>query len=61
MLCFSPESSAKASYEDLELSSLKPDETTPLQRPTVSRLVRQSSIMDTQKDRDGSMKLTYWF
>lgn len=25
------------------------------------RLVRQSSVMDTQRDSDGSIKMTYWF
>lgn len=35
-----------------------------LQRPStasVRRLVRQSSMMDTQRDSDGTMKMTYWF
>ncbi|XP_025072901.1 carcinine transporter isoform X2 [Pogonomyrmex barbatus] len=27
----------------------------------VRRLVRQSSVMDTQRDSDGTMKMTYWF
>lgn len=49
------------SYEDLELSPLKATETTALQKPKLQRLVRQASVMDTQKDRDGAMKLTYWF
>ncbi|XP_076285498.1 carcinine transporter isoform X2 [Lasioglossum baleicum] len=34
------------------------------QRPSgasVRRLVRQSSVMDTQRDSDGSIKMTYWF
>ncbi|XP_024882021.1 carcinine transporter isoform X1 [Temnothorax curvispinosus] len=34
------------------------------QRPSVAsvrRLVRQSSVMDTQRDSDGTMKMTYWF
>ncbi|KAL6263397.1 hypothetical protein P5V15_006188 [Pogonomyrmex californicus] len=34
------------------------------QRPSttnVRRLVRQSSVMDTQRDSDGTMKMTYWF
>lgn len=25
------------------------------------RLLRQSSVMDTQRDSDGAMKMTYWF
>ncbi|KMQ94022.1 organic cation transporter 1 [Lasius niger] len=28
---------------------------------SVRRLVRQSSVMDTQRDSDGTMKMTYWF
>jgi hypothetical protein len=28
---------------------------------SVRRLVRQSSVMDTQRDSDGIMKMTYWF
>ncbi|XP_011157997.1 carcinine transporter isoform X2 [Solenopsis invicta] len=34
------------------------------QRPStasVRRLARQSSVMDTQRDSDGTMKMTYWF
>ncbi|XP_012538736.1 carcinine transporter isoform X6 [Monomorium pharaonis] len=34
------------------------------QRPStasVRRLVRQTSVMDTQRDSDGTMKMTYWF
>ncbi|XP_015177802.1 PREDICTED: organic cation transporter protein [Polistes dominula] len=34
------------------------------QRPSsasVRRLVRQSSVMETQRDSDGSIKMTYWF
>ena len=27
----------------------------------VRRLVRQTSVMDTQRDSDGSIKMTYWF
>jgi hypothetical protein len=27
----------------------------------IHRLVRQTSTMDTQKDSDGSIKMTYWF
>lgn len=32
-----------------------------LRKISVHRLVRQSSVMDTQKDSDGTMKMTYWF
>lgn len=43
-------------------TSEETDECTPLpRRNSMKRLVRQTSIMDTQKDVDGSMKLTYWF
>ncbi|XP_055386650.1 carcinine transporter [Condylostylus longicornis] len=30
-------------------------------RTSMKRLVRQQSIMDTQKTQDGTMQLTYWF
>lgn len=41
------------------------DERTPLDvnrptRPSMRRLVRQMSVMDTQKTQDGTMQLTHW-
>ncbi|TMW39736.1 hypothetical protein DOY81_015185, partial [Sarcophaga bullata] len=41
------------------------DERTPLDgsrpsRPSMKRLVRQMSVMDTQKTEDGTMQLTHW-
>lgn len=33
----------------------------PARAGSVRRLVRQSSVMDTQRDSDGSIKMTYWF
>ena len=30
-------------------------------RRNIQRLVRQASMMDTQRDSDGSIKMTYWF
>ncbi|XP_012249122.1 carcinine transporter isoform X3 [Bombus vosnesenskii] len=68
-------SSAAASYEDLSLRETVemhevPEASIPQrlledqQRPSsasVRRLVRQSSVMDTQRDSDGSIKMTYWF
>ncbi|KZC07145.1 Organic cation transporter 1, partial [Dufourea novaeangliae] len=70
-------SSAAASYEDLSARETvemhevpEPPVTVPQrlleeqQRPSgasVRRLVRQSSVMDTQRDSDGSIKMTYWF
>lgn len=32
-----------------------------IRRQSMKRLVRQSSVMDTQKTRSGEMQLTYWF
>lgn len=32
-----------------------------LRKISMHRLVRQTSVMDTQKDSDGTMKMTYWF
>lgn len=41
------------------------EETTPLdsmkRRKSLNRLMRQQSVMDTQRDSDGAMKMTYWF
>ncbi|KAG5878987.1 hypothetical protein JTB14_019642 [Gonioctena quinquepunctata] len=53
------------SYEDLELTPV-PTEKTPLETPTphklsMKKLVRQQSVMDTQKSSDGTMQMTYWF
>lgn len=41
------------------------DERTPLDgsrpsRPSMKRLVRQMSVMDTQRTEDGTMQLTHW-
>ncbi|XP_017769527.1 PREDICTED: carcinine transporter [Nicrophorus vespilloides] len=56
-------------YEDLEMNHLKveeQDEETPLgnlahRTRSVRSLAKQNSFMDTQKDLDGTMKMTYWF
>jgi len=32
----------------------------PVHRPSMKRLVRQMSIMDTQRTNDGTMQLTHW-
>jgi MFS transporter, OCT family, solute carrier family 22 (organic cation transporter), member 4/5 len=71
-----PDQSPKSSYVNLKLDttlemnetkSFKggvPNETTPLdanRRVSMRRLARQSSFMDTQKNKDGAMQLTYWF
>lgn len=54
------------SYEDLEMGPLDEEKfeeaaSPVLRKISVRRLVRQSSVMDTQKDSDGTMKMTYWF
>ncbi|KAF5306653.1 hypothetical protein FQA39_LY08842 [Lamprigera yunnana] len=53
------------SYEDLELRTTNEmSEETPLEVPkklSMHRLARQSSFMDTQKDSDGSLKITYCY
>ncbi|XP_053593908.1 carcinine transporter [Microplitis demolitor] len=69
-------SSATTSYEDLSVgetvemqpvtdtSAVELDQQVQLTRgPSTStrRLMRQSSVMDTQRDSDGSIKMTYWF
>ncbi|XP_078032878.1 carcinine transporter [Augochlora pura] len=70
-------SSAAASYEDLSARETVEMHEVPeppiaipqrlleeQQRPSnasVRRLVRQSSMMETQRDSDGSIKMTYWF
>lgn len=32
-----------------------------MRRSSMRKLVRQASIVDTQRDRDGNIKMTYWF
>lgn len=32
----------------------------PIHRPSMKRLVRQMSVMDTQRTHDGTMQLTHW-
>ncbi|KAG5329159.1 OCT1 protein, partial [Acromyrmex charruanus] len=68
-------SSIAASYEDLSMRETVEMQEVPKvlftssileehQRPSttsIRRLVRQSSVMDTQRDSDGTMKMTYWF
>lgn len=51
-------SSPKAALEDTPLSGGR--ESRDL-HASMRRLVRQSSVMDTQRDSDGAIKLTYWF
>ncbi|XP_045471944.1 carcinine transporter isoform X2 [Harmonia axyridis] len=61
-----PDVSRVASYENLELQQLEPQEDTPLDLPrqrrvsSIRKLVKQQSIMDTPKDEHGNMKITYW-
>ncbi|XP_051160206.1 carcinine transporter [Leptopilina boulardi] len=68
--CVPPkQASATTSYEDLsacetmELHDLPDLPKLEEQRSSASvrRLVRQQSVMDTQRDSDGSIKMTYWF
>ncbi|XP_032691653.1 carcinine transporter isoform X2 [Odontomachus brunneus] len=68
-------SSIATSYEDLSaretvemhempevpLASSILEEQQRLNTANVRHLVRQSSMMDTQRDSDGTMKMTYWF
>ncbi|XP_070516969.1 carcinine transporter isoform X4 [Cardiocondyla obscurior] len=65
-------SSIAASYEDLSARDTVEMQEVPKamlassileehQKPSIRRLVRQSSVMDTQRDSDGTMKMTYWF
>lgn len=57
-----PEATVYTSFENMELAQLKDVEASPVERMRRDhRLVRQTSFMDTQKDSDGAMKLTYWF
>ncbi|XP_012278718.1 carcinine transporter [Orussus abietinus] len=65
--------SPSTSYEDLsaretvemhevpEMPEMPEIEELPRSAANVRRLVRQSSVMDTQRDSDGSIKMTYWF
>ncbi|KAH0949144.1 hypothetical protein HN011_011727 [Eciton burchellii] len=65
-------SSIAASYEDLSVRETVEMHELPIASSvleeqqysgatSVRRLVRQSSVMDTQRDSDGIMKMTYWF
>ncbi|XP_044741732.1 carcinine transporter isoform X2 [Chrysoperla carnea] len=71
-----PEVSTSSPYQetdienDVEMSTVSMrndnnEETTPLdsmkRRRSLNRLMRQQSVMDTQRDSDGAMKMTYWF
>lgn len=67
---FSVPLSSASSYEDLEMIAVKPTEETPLdstspdehrRRISMKKLVKQQSIMETQKTADGTMNMTYWF
>ncbi|KAL0849285.1 hypothetical protein ABMA28_013611 [Loxostege sticticalis] len=58
------------SYENLDQleltqAPLMPDddvsEIPAIRRSSMRKLVRQSSIVETQRDRDGNINLTYWF
>ncbi|XP_066144078.1 carcinine transporter [Euwallacea fornicatus] len=57
----------RSSRDDLEMIPV-PTEDTPLdcspeegRRLSMKKLVRQQSVMDTQKTADGTMTMTYWF
>ncbi|XP_038222161.1 carcinine transporter isoform X2 [Zerene cesonia] len=57
------------SYENLDQLELTQapileDEVTdlrPIRRNSMKKLVRQASILETQRDVDGNLKMTYWF
>ncbi|KAK0158710.1 hypothetical protein PV328_009685 [Microctonus aethiopoides] len=64
--------SAASSYEDLSAgdtvemqsvpsSSVVEHEPRGTSKNSARRLIRQSSVMETQKDSDGTIKMTYWF
>uniref|UniRef100_A0AAR5P5L2 Major facilitator superfamily (MFS) profile domain-containing protein n=4 Tax=Dendroctonus ponderosae TaxID=77166 RepID=A0AAR5P5L2_DENPD len=62
-----PSVALSGSYEDLEMSDVKPGDEEQLEespeprRISMRRLARQQSVMDTQKTADGTMNMTYWF
>lgn len=65
---FRPKTESFSVTEGLELNDVKdeltedtPLETIPKRTMSKLRLARQTSFMDTQKDSDGSIKITYWF
>ncbi|VVD01760.1 unnamed protein product, partial [Leptidea sinapis] len=57
------------SYENLDQLELthapvledEVSELRPIRRSSMKKLVRQSSTLETQRDTDGSLKMTYWF
>ncbi|XP_055838510.1 carcinine transporter [Episyrphus balteatus] len=46
---------------DIGLSERTPLDNIRPRRSSMKRIVRQMSVMDTQKSHDGSIQLTYWF
>lgn len=51
---FDSEEKIESSYNDLpHVKHIK--------RQSMKHLIRQASVMDTQKTKDGAMQLTYWF
>ncbi|XP_045766958.1 carcinine transporter [Maniola jurtina] len=60
---------ASDSYENLDQLELAQAPSTedvlpdmqPLRRNSMRKLVRQASTLETQRDKDGSLKMTYWF
>ncbi|XP_077300548.1 carcinine transporter isoform X2 [Arctopsyche grandis] len=64
-----PPAATDASYEDLDqlemnqtfITDLRSENEEIPRRNSMRHLVRQMSVMDTQRVTDGTMKLTYWF
>ncbi|XP_041985089.1 carcinine transporter [Aricia agestis] len=59
------ESDSYENLDELELTQAPVVEEVPaipiIRRNSMRKLVRQASTLETQRDRDGSLKMTYWF
>ncbi|XP_039764385.1 carcinine transporter [Pararge aegeria] len=61
-----PESDSYENLDQLELTQAPSIEDVlpdmqPIRRNSMRKLVRQASTLETQRDTDGSLKMTYWF
>lgn len=69
ILVFSRQATRAESYENLDQleltqAPLVEDELPELplrRRSSMRKLVRQTSVVETQRDVDGNIKMTYWF
>lgn len=60
-----PEADSYENLDQMELTQAPLMEDTlsdlPIRRSSMKKLVRQASTLETQRDIDGTLKMTYWF